>query len=64
MLASNSTKGTKIVYSSGGHDETLDDIVLQIWNDGAEGIIYSESDLKDFRRRLKKALVGGKRHNG
>jgi hypothetical protein len=30
---------------------------MQIWNDGAEGIIYEKSDIDGFRRRLKKASL-------
>lgn len=36
--------------------ESASDIILQIWNDGAEGIIYDESDLKEFKKRLRSAM--------
>ena len=32
--------------------DSLDDIILQIWNDGAEYIIYDDSDLKHFRKTI------------
>ena len=35
--------------------ERLEDVLMQIWNDGAEGIVYSESDLKSFVKRVKNA---------
>lgn len=53
---SNKTKMTKLVYSAGEHDETLDDIIMQIWNDGAEGVFYAKSDLREFKGRIKKVL--------
>jgi len=37
--------------------ETLTDVIMQIWNDGAEGITYKKSDLDGYRRRLKKAVT-------
>ena len=37
--------------------ESVTDIIMQIWNDGAEGITYGKSDLAGFRRRLKKAAL-------
>ena len=37
--------------------ETFGDIVLQIWNDGAEGVFYDKSDIKEFKRRIKKSLT-------
>ena len=53
---SNSTKQKELVYSLGEHDETLDDIIMQIWNDGAEGVFYAKSDLREFEGRIKKVL--------
>lgn len=35
--------------------ERLEDVLMQIWNDGAEGVVYSESDLKSFIGRVKNA---------
>ena len=57
---SNATKGNKLVYSFGEHDETLDDIIMQIWNDGAEGVFYEKNDFKEFKRRIRKSLDRGK----
>ena len=37
--------------------ESVSNIIMQIWNDGAEGIIYGKSDIDGFRRRLKKAAL-------
>ena len=37
-------------------DESLEDIIMQIWNDGAEGIIYENADLKEFEGRLRNAV--------
>lgn len=56
MSESNKTKGDKLVFSIGGQDETLEGIILQIWNDGAEGIFYNKEDFKEFRNRIKKAI--------
>ena len=36
--------------------ESVEDIILQIWNDGAEGIVYSDSDLREFEGRLRVAM--------
>ena len=36
--------------------ESLEDIIMQIWNDGAEGIFYEKSDLKEFEGRLRDAV--------
>ena len=36
--------------------ETFEDIVLQIWNDGAEGVFYEKNDFKEFKRRIRKSL--------
>ena len=51
----NKTK-MQLVFSTGEHDETLDDIIMQIWNDGAEGVFYAKSDLREFEGRIKKVL--------
>lgn len=56
MSESNKTRGDKLVFSIGGQDETLEGIILQIWNDGAEGIFYNKGDFKEFRNRIKKAI--------
>ena len=40
--------------------ETFEDIVLQIWNDGAEGVFYGKNDFKEFKRRVRKSLNRGK----
>lgn len=37
--------------------EQIRDIILQIWNDGAEGIIYEDGDLKDLEERIREALA-------
>lgn len=42
--------------------ETVKDIIMQIWNDGAESVFYSKSDIDSFRRRLKVAMKV-KEHN-
>lgn len=42
-------------------DETVDDIIMQIWNDGGEGIVYSDSDIQDFKRRLNAAIRRNKK---
>ena len=52
----NATKGNKLVYSFGEQDETLDDIIMQIWNDGAEGVFYDKNDFQEFKRRIRKSL--------
>lgn len=57
MKGSNSTKNVKLVFSP-TDDETLEDIIMQIWNDGAEGIIYDKSDIEGFVKRLKNAKKG------
>lgn len=44
--------------------EPLDDIILQIWNDGAEYIIYDDSDLKHFRKRIKEAVLNEEAKKG
>ncbi len=59
MSESNKTKGDKLVFSFGEQDETLEGIILQIWNDGAEGIFYDKGDFKEFRNRIKKAIKKG-----
>lgn len=64
MSRSNSTKNNKLVYSFGEQDETLDDIIMQIWNDGAEGLIYVSSDVKEFEERIKRAIDKAKRKKG
>lgn len=56
MKGSNSTKNMKLVFPT--DDETLEDIIMQIWNDGAEGIIYDKSDIEGFVKRLKNAKKG------
>lgn len=60
----NKTKGDKLVYSLGEHDETLHDIVLQIWNDGAEGIFYDGDDFEEFEGRIRAAIKREGRKNG
>ena len=42
------------VYNYG--DESLEDIIMQIWNDGGEGIIYEKADLREFEGRLRDAV--------
>ena len=42
-------------------DETVDDIIMQIWNDGGEGIIYDGSDIQEFKKRLETAFKRGKK---
>ena len=37
--------------------ETFEDIVLQIWNDGSEGVFYDKNDFKEFKRRIRKSLA-------
>lgn len=64
MPKGNSTKNNRLVYSFGEQDETLEDIIMQIWNDGAEGLIYVSSDLKEFEKRIKKAIDKAKRKKG
>ena len=45
-------------FNAGGNrKESVSDIIMQIWNDGAEGITYEKSDIDGFRRRLKKASL-------
>ena len=45
-------------FNAGGNrKESVSDIIMQIWNDGAEGVIYEKSDIDGFRRRLKKAAL-------
>ena len=44
MSGRNKTKGDKLVFSFGEHDETMEEIILQIWNDGAEGVFYGKDD--------------------
>ena len=56
MKGSNSTKNVKLVFPT--DDESLEDIIMQIWNDGAEGIIYDKSDIEGFVKRLKNAKKG------
>ncbi len=58
MSGGDKTKGDKLVFSFGEHDETMEEIILQIWNDGAEGIFYDKGDFKEFRSRFKKAIKG------
>lgn len=59
MSGSNKTRGGKRVFSLGEQDETLEGIILQIWNDGAEGVFYDKGDFKEFRNRIKKAIKRG-----
>jgi hypothetical protein len=64
MPKSNSTKNNKLVYSFGEQDESLEDIIMQIWNDGAEGLIYVRTDVKEFEKRIKRAIDKAKRKKG
>lgn len=59
MSKRNKTKDDKLVFSFGEQDETMEEIILQIWNDGAEGIFYDKGDFKEFRNRIKKAIKKG-----
>ena len=43
--------------------ETLEDIILQIWNDGAEGIVYGKKDIKEFEGRIRKSFDQETQHN-
>lgn len=43
--------------------ETLEDIILQIWNDGAEGVVYGKSDLSEFEGRIRESLNQETQHN-
>lgn len=56
MSRSNSTEHRELVFPFGEQDETLEDVVMQIWNDGAEGIVYSKSDIKEFKHRIVKSI--------
>lgn len=63
MLVSKMTIPRKMVYWGGATvnpKETFEDIVLQIWNDGAEGVFYEKNDFKEFKRRIRKSLNRGK----
>lgn len=63
MLGSNMTSPRKMVYWGGATvnpKETFEDIVLQIWNDGSEGVFYDKNDFKEFKRRIRKSLNRGK----
>ena len=63
MLVSKMTVPRKIVYLGGATanpKEKFEDIVLQIWNDGAEGLFYDKNDFKEFKRRIRKSLNRGK----
>ena len=63
MLVSKMTVPRKMVYFGGATanpKETFEDIVLQIWNDGAEGVFYEKNDFKEFKRRVRKSLNRGK----
>ena len=52
----NKTSDETLRYFLGERKETLQDIILQIWNDGAEGIFYDKEDFIDFSKRIKKAI--------
>ena len=43
--------------------DSIEDVVLQAWNDGAEGIVYDTFDLADMVDRARVALAGASTKN-
>lgn len=43
--------------------DSIEDVVLQAWNDGAEGIVYDTFDLADMVDRARVALAGSTSKN-
>lgn len=59
MSGRNKTSDETLRRFLGKRKETLRDIILQIWNDGAEGIFYGKEDFIDFAKRIEKAIKKG-----
>lgn len=38
--------------------DSIEDVVLQAWNDGAEGIVYDAFDLADLVERIRNTISG------
>ena len=43
--------------------DSIEDVVLQAWNDGAEGIVYDTFDLADMVDRARVAISGSSTKN-
>ena len=42
---------------------SIEDVILQAWNDGAEGIVYDTFDLADLVEQARVALTGSSGKN-